>query len=143
MILLLCAACTTWLFGATNPPVACCSPGYSDTITAPLPAVKYLALGDSYTIGQSVAVNDRFPMQAVTLLRGSGYNMADADIIATTGWTSGNLLHAIKDKPSTNPYDFVSLLIGVNNQFRGMSVDKYRLEFIALLKKSIILAGNP
>ncbi len=114
-----------------------------DTIAAPyLSQVRYLALGDSYTIGQSVAATDRFPIQAVSILRNSGYNVADADIIATTGWTTANLLNAVKNKHSASPYDFVSLLIGVNNQFRGTPVAGYKVEFTALLKKSIELAGN-
>ena len=118
-------------------------PSHRDTIAAPyLSQVRYLALGDSYTIGQSVAANERFPIQTVSILRNDGYNIADADIIATTGWTTTNLLNAIKDKHSATPYDFVSLLIGVNNQFRGMSFSNYKLEFSALLKKSIELAGN-
>ena len=114
-----------------------------DTSTAPFSkAVRYLALGDSYTIGQSVAATDRFPVQAVSILREAGFAAADADIIATTGWTTTNLLNALKNKPATQPYDFVSLLIGVNNQFRGTSIVSYKTEFTALLKKSIELAGN-
>lgn len=114
-----------------------------DTIAAPYFAeVRYLALGDSYTIGQSVALTDRFPIQAVSILRNSGYKIADADIIATTGWTTSNLLNAVKNKHSSTPYDFVSLLIGVNNQFRGMSITNYKVEFSALLKKAIELTGN-
>ena len=114
-----------------------------DTIAVPLaPAVTYLALGDSYTIGQSVAKSDRFPIQAVSMLRSAGYNMADAEIVATTGWTTGNLLQALKERELSEPYDFVSLLIGVNNQFRGSSVDRYRTEFTTLLRRSIRLAGN-
>lgn len=114
-----------------------------DTITTPLPrAFTYLALGDSYTIGQSVGVNDRFPMQAVSMLRTAGYNMADAEIVATTGWTTGNLLQALKERELSEPYDFVSLLIGVNNQFRGLPLDRYRAEFTTLLRRSIRLAGN-
>lgn len=114
-----------------------------DTLAAPLPrVVTYLALGDSYTIGQSVAIKDRFPIQAVSMLRRAGYNMADADILATTGWTTGNLLQALKKKELSASYDFVSLLIGVNNQFRGLPVDRYRTEFALLLRKSIQLAGN-
>ncbi|MBE7170386.1 MAG: SGNH/GDSL hydrolase family protein [Williamsia sp.] len=131
-----------FLFGTERAVPHAYSPS-GDTPNVPLPpAVTYLALGDSYTIGQSVGKDDRFPMQTVSMMRSAGYNMADADIIATTGWTTGNLLQALKEKDISASYDFVSLLIGVNNQFRGLPVDRYRAEFTALLRKSIRLAGN-
>ena len=147
-ILFLCVS-SSFLF-PSNTSLADSYRAVNDTIKGPkdtdaaagIPVVKYLALGDSYTIGQSVAVSDRFPIQAVSILRNSGYNVADADIIATTGWTTGNLLNAVKDKHSASPYDFVTLLIGVNNQFRGTSISSYKMEFSALLKKSIELTGN-
>ena len=134
-------AATLFVFSQQAPVLL--PPAAKDTITAPLPhTVTYLALGDSYTIGQSVAVSDRFPIQAVSMLRDSGYNMAEADIIATTGWTAGNLLQALKQREFAASYDFVSLLIGVNDQFRGIPVERYRVEFTALLRRSIQLAGN-
>ena len=102
----------------------------------------YLALGDSYTIGQSVPKNDRFPVQTVSLLRTAGYQVADAEIIATTGWTTANLQQAINETVFTHPYDMVSILIGVNDQYRGLQVPAYRQQFIALLKQAIQLAGN-
>lgn len=102
----------------------------------------YLALGDSYTIGQSVLETERFPVQTVAMLRTAGYKMAEAEIIATTGWTTANLLTALKTKTPAYAYDLVSLLIGVNNQYQGRSITKYRTEFTALLEKSILLAGN-
>ncbi len=102
----------------------------------------YLALGDSYTIGQSVAAPDRFPVQVVKMLNVSGHKMAKAEIIATTGWTTADLYDALKTKTSLLSYDVVSLLIGVNNQYQGLSLEEYRTEFTALLQRSIELAGN-
>ncbi|MEO6000872.1 MAG: GDSL-type esterase/lipase family protein [Chitinophagaceae bacterium] len=103
---------------------------------------RYLALGDSYTIGQSVKVNERYPVQIVESLRTAGYNISDAEIIATSGWTTRNLLVALKDKEAMPLYDMVTLLIGVNNQYQGGSIEEYRTEFISLLKKAIRFAGN-
>lgn len=102
----------------------------------------YLALGDSYTIGQSVAAPDRFPVQVVKMLNTSGYKMANAEIIATTGWTTADLYDALKTKTTLLSYDVVSLLIGVNNQYQGLPLAEYRTEFTALLQRSIELAGN-
>jgi len=103
---------------------------------------KYLALGDSYTIGQSVAATERYPVQATISLRTMGINMADAEIIATTGWTTQDLWGAIKDKPVNPSYDMVTLLIGVNNQYQGRSLSEYKTQFTALLQRSIGLAGG-
>ncbi|HEY4156270.1 MAG TPA: GDSL-type esterase/lipase family protein, partial [Puia sp.] len=105
-------------------------------------AHTYLALGDSYTIGAFVQVQDRYASQTVALLRAAGYPFQDPDIIATSGWTTTNLLNAIKNKTATVPYDVVTLLIGVNNQYQGGSEDNYRQEFTQLLKQSIQLAGD-
>lgn len=103
---------------------------------------KYLALGDSYTIGTSVSEADRYPVQTVALLRAQGINMADADIIATNGWTTADLITATKDKPLSTMYDAVSLLIGVNNQYQGRSFDEYKEQFTTLIKRSIQLANG-
>jgi lysophospholipase L1-like esterase len=126
-----------------------CSPGsllFADTLRnqamADTAVKHYLALGDSYTIGQSVKINERYPMQIAEKLRNEGYNIADPEIIATTGWTTGNLLKAVRDKPALPGYDVVSLLIGVNNQYQRRPMDEYRIEFTALLKKAIRFAGN-
>ena len=106
-------------------------------------AWSYLALGDSYTIGQSVGVTDRYPVQAVQLLRTSGHQGAkDPDIIATTGWTTGDLLNGLENAHKTSAYNIVSLLIGVNNQFQGRSQAEYKEQFTVLLQQSIVLAGN-
>lgn len=105
-------------------------------------AVRYLALGDSYTIGQSVAVADRWPVQLADTLRGLGYHAEEPQIIARTGWTTGELAAAIKSAAPDSTFSLVSLLIGVNNQYRGLSSEEYRLELRALLEQSISFAGN-
>jgi lysophospholipase L1-like esterase len=99
-------------------------------------------LGDSYTIGQSVSEPERYPVQAAGLLRGGGLNMKEPEIIAVTGWTTQNLLDAIAGKTATPSYDIVTLLIGVNNQYQGRSLDEYKLQFTTLLTQSIQLAGG-
>lgn len=104
---------------------------------------SYLALGDSYTIGQSVPVKDRYPLQAANALRNAGYSrLKDPEIIATSGWTTGDLLDALKDKSYMFPYDLVTLLIGVNNQYQQGSIQQYKLQFSSLLQKSIAFAGQ-
>jgi len=103
----------------------------------------YLALGDSYTIGQSVAVSERFPVQTVTMLNNLGVNFKQPEIIAQTGWTTDSLLFRLDGTPPLqNKYDIVTLLIGVNNQYQGRSIEEYRQQFITLLERSILYAGN-
>ena len=105
---------------------------------------KYLAMGDSYTIGVSVNEADRYPVQTVALLKAQGVTIADAEIIATNGWTTGDLIYAVKEKPVSDDYDAVSLLIGVNNQYQGRQLEEYRQQFTVLLQRSIQLAhGRP
>ena len=103
---------------------------------------SYLALGDSYTIGESVPANQNFPSQAIGLLRKNGYSFSDAVIVAKTGWTTDELVDGISKAELNKQYDFVSLLIGVNNQYRGKSMEEYANEFDELLKKAIGFAGN-
>ena len=105
------------------------------------PVKKWLALGDSYTIGQSVAVNDRFPAQTANLLKQSGINMTEPNYIATTGWTTNNLSNAIASQNPGN-YDVVSLLIGVNDQYQMRDTTGYRQRFTMLLDKAIQLANG-
>lgn len=108
------------------------------------PTWKYLALGDSYTIGQSVPEEERWPVVLTERLRADGGLLDDPNIIAMTGWTTGNLKAAIDYEEPTEEYDLVSLLIGVNNQFQGRTLDEYRTEFEELLNTSIRLAkGDP
>ncbi|MEO6582898.1 MAG: SGNH/GDSL hydrolase family protein [Ferruginibacter sp.] len=102
----------------------------------------YLALGDSYTIGQSVAEADRFPNKTVAILNNLGKNVSAPTIIATTGWTTTNLLATLQANPPSTNYSFVTLLIGVNNQFQGKSLDEYKTEFALLLQKAIQYAGG-
>jgi lysophospholipase L1-like esterase len=108
--------------------------------------IRLLALGDSYTIGHSVADDENFPNQAWHLLKNDSVDIVAPRIIATTGWTTDELENGIQTAhaidPLTPPYDFVTLLIGVNNQYRGRSVEDYKPEFEDLLKKAIVYAGN-
>lgn len=102
----------------------------------------YLALGDSYTIGEGVPVAENFPYQTIQLLRRSGHDFHAAEIVAKTGWTTDELQKGIDSTLLRKRYDMVSLLIGVNNQYRGRSVNQYGEEFESLLKQAIIFAGN-
>lgn len=102
----------------------------------------YLALGDSYTIGEQVLYTDNFPNQTVRLLRERGMEVADPLIIATTGWTTDELQAAINEHRLSETFSIVSLLIGVNNQYRGRTVENFREEFTALLEQSIHFANG-
>jgi lysophospholipase L1-like esterase len=103
----------------------------------------WLALGDSYTIGESVKENERYPVQAVRLLEKYNIYYDEPEIIARTGWTTSDLLNGMNVKKTAfQLYDLVTLSIGVNNQFQGRSQSEYKEEFLALLKRSIQLAGN-
>ena len=105
---------------------------------------NYLALGDSYTIGESVPASESFPVQAVKALREGGLSINDADIIAITGWTTGDLMNALKVPTPLPVYDIVTLLIGVNNQYQGKNRDDYKKEFSELFNRAVLLAGgNP
>ncbi len=105
--------------------------------------VTYLALGDSYTKGQSVPLGESFPYALSDSLNRETYiEMSETKVIAQTGWTTANLLNAIAEQSFTQPYDLVTLLIGVNNQYQGKSIAQYRTEFILCLQKAIELAGN-
>ncbi|WP_349263995.1 SGNH/GDSL hydrolase family protein [Longimicrobium sp.] len=104
--------------------------------------MKFLALGDSYTIGEGVAAADRWPVQLAALLREQGQDFAEPQIIARTGWTTDELSDAIDAADPRGPYDLVSLLIGVNNQYRGRGTEEYRAEFAGLLQRAIGFAGG-
>ncbi|GAB3830880.1 SGNH/GDSL hydrolase family protein [Hymenobacter jeollabukensis] len=115
------------------------------TGAAPTPApgggaVRYLALGDSYTIGQGVPAAERWPVQLAGLSGAAG--IQSPDIIAQTGWTTAELQQAIAASGNQKTYDLVSLLIGVNNQFRGQPLATYRTEFRQLLQTAIHFAGD-
>jgi lysophospholipase L1-like esterase len=104
--------------------------------------VKLLALGDSYTIGESVAASSRWPVQLVDSLQKRGVDCLQPRIIATTGWRTDNLKNAISKAKfkKDEVYNLVSLLIGVNNYYQGKSVESYAPEFEELLKTAIQLA---
>ncbi|KRG42310.1 lysophospholipase [Stenotrophomonas panacihumi] len=105
-------------------------------------AARFLALGDSYTIGEGVAEDGRWPAQLAALLRDEGIAMGTPDYIATTGWTTDELRAGIAAAAPVGPYALVSLGIGVNNQYRGWPLDTYRAEFAALLGQAIAFAGG-
>jgi lysophospholipase L1-like esterase len=103
----------------------------------------YLALGDSYTIGQSVRGSETYPAQTIALLEKQGANFHSPEIIATTGWTTADLQNAMDHhRFGFQTYDIVTLLIGVNNQYQQKSQSDYVVQFRELLQKAISLAGN-
>ena len=112
--------------------------------------LRWLALGDSYTIGEGVPEHARWPLQVVAALRAHGIAFAEPRLVATTGWTTDELAAAMDaaglappgDAAAPERFDVVSLLIGVNNQYRGRDVDDYRREFTGLLRRAIALAGD-
>ena len=105
--------------------------------------MRFLALGDSYTIGEGVAESDRWPVQLVRLLNERNIDVDDPVIIARTGWTTDELDRAIDQAEPKGGFDLVSLLIGVNNQYRGRSEKEYRAEFSGLLQRAIgFVDGN-
>jgi len=103
--------------------------------------IRYLALGDSYTICESVSTKDRWPNQLAKLLEAGGIQ-AEVTIIARTGWTTDELWQGMQAAEIQPPYELVSLLIGVNNQYRGYDIDEYREQFVFLLDKAIEYAGG-
>jgi lysophospholipase L1-like esterase len=104
--------------------------------------MRYLALGDSYTIGEGVAQHERWPVQLARLLQADGLRLAEVTLIAETGWTTAELMAGIEGACPTGEYELVTLLIGVNNQYRGLSRSEYRQEFAALLGQAVGFAGN-
>lgn len=102
----------------------------------------FLSLGDSYTIGESVPLHESFPYQALQLLRNKGLHFHAPEIVAKTGWTTFELAEHILHTKLDEHYDFVTLLIGVNNQYRGLSVEDYATDFEFLLKKAIHFAAE-
>lgn len=103
---------------------------------------RYLSLGDSYTIGESVAPEERWSVILTELLRKSNITIANPEIIAQTGWTTADLMEGIKSRNPKGPYNLVSVLIGVNNQYRGQSTERYRTELRELLQQTIGFAGG-
>lgn len=107
-----------------------------------VPALTYLALGDSYTIGESVAVKDRWPVQLADRLSKSGIAIKQPEIVAKTGWTTDELKDGIRNSTLESHYDIVSLLIGVNNQYRGRSVSEFAMQFNSLLDTCLQYSGG-
>ncbi|MGE8234329.1 MAG: SGNH/GDSL hydrolase family protein [Stenotrophomonas sp.] len=105
-------------------------------------STSYLALGDSYTIGEGVPQSGTWPFQLAAALRAQGIVLDDPQVIATTGWTTDELAAAIDAEAPQGPYALVSLLIGVNNQYRGRPLAEYRQQFEQLLQRAIALAGE-
>lgn len=105
-------------------------------------SISYLALGDSYTIGEAVSENQRWPVQLTEKLNEIGIRVEDPLIIAKTGWTTNELQNAIAEKNPGTDYDLVSLLIGVNNQYRGYPIDQYKKEFKELLLQAVAFADG-
>lgn len=122
------------------------NPPMQDTIIAdsssPKTNLGWLALGDSYTIGQSVGEAERFPAQTIDLLKAENLLFDAPEYIAITGWTTQNLLDGIAQQNPQGPYDVVSLLIGVNDQYQHFDTSGYRSRFTECLNKAIALAGN-
>jgi len=108
----------------------------------PTPVLSYLALGDSYTIGEGVPEDSRWPVQLARALREEGIALADPRVIARTGWTVDELEWGIDAAEPLGEWDFVSLAIGVNNQYRGRSAVSYRGEFHTLLKRALRFARD-
>ena len=109
--------------------------------------IRFLALGDSYTIGESVGEAERWPLQLADLIKASPgfagqYHRVDVDFVARTGWTTNELWNTIRQSPPQGPYDLVSLLVGVNDEYRGGSAEQYRQDFRFLLGKAISYAGG-
>ncbi|MEL4306711.1 SGNH/GDSL hydrolase family protein [Joostella sp. CR20] len=105
-------------------------------------SLNYLALGDSYTIGESVCESCSFPIQLMAKIAEDYNAKVNLEVIAKTGWTTSNLIQAIKDEKPTANFDLVTLLIGVNNQYQGKDFSLYEEDFPALLQKAIQLASG-
>ncbi len=123
--------------------VSACSSPAEPALRTPTAAgeQRYLALGDSYTIGEGVAEAERWPVQLSAALRAQGLPVAPPQIVARTGWTTDELAAALDAAEPQGPFDLVTLLIGVNNQYRGRSVAEYQAQFRALLVRAIGYAG--
>jgi lysophospholipase L1-like esterase len=115
---------------------------FSTAARHPLSAARFLALGDSYTIGEGVERSERWPALLTEALRGAGVALAAPEIIARTGWTTWELDAAIDEARPRGPYELVTLLIGVNDQYRGEPVAAYEPRFDGLLERAIGFAGG-
>ena len=103
---------------------------------------RYLALGDSYTIGEGVSDQECWPNQLAQLLRARDIEIATVHIVARTAWTTDELSDAIDAEGPKGPYDLVTLLIGVNDQYRSRPVEPFATEFNQLLRRAKKFSGN-
>jgi lysophospholipase L1-like esterase len=106
-------------------------------------SLSFLALGDSYTVGEGVTERDGWPSRLVARLRITGTGIDDPRVIARTGWTTDEILAAVREERVTDQFDLVTLLAGVNDQFRGLGVERYRQSFDRLLHTAVGLAKLP
>jgi lysophospholipase L1-like esterase len=104
--------------------------------------LQFLALGDSYTIGESVPEMERWPVQLAAMMSRRGVHPGTPWIIARTGWTTDELAAAIAEQKPEASFQLVTLLIGVNNQYRGRDVENFREEFRSLLQQAVVFAGG-
>lgn len=118
--------------------------GFCQSPRATTDSLKYLALGDSYTVGRFVPTAQSFPYQLVVSLKNKGIYAATPVVLAQNGWRTDELLKGIGDPAQHGTFDIVTLLIGVNNQYQQKSHDTYQTEFAQILNAAIIMAkGNP
>ena len=103
---------------------------------------RFLALGDSYTIGEGVAAGERWPAQLAARLRAEGAPVGDPEIVAVTGWTTDELAAGIDQAAPQGAYDLVTLLVGVNDQYRHRALHTYEAGFATLLERAIVFAGG-
>ena len=133
----------TWILVAVSVLLsACASSADHKSRGNPTAPFKYLALGDSYTIGQSVDLSERWPAQLVARLKTVGFRDIEIVYRARTGWTTGDLLAELERNAPTETFDMVSLLIGVNNQYRRIDIDVYKRDVQALISKAAAFAGG-
>ncbi len=115
----------------------------TEKTTTMLDTLHYLALGDSYTIGEAVPKAECFPYQLAGWLNAESLNVPPPTIVAATGWTTDNLIDAIsRSDIHAKKYDFVTLLIGVNDQYQHLSIDNYQTKFAEVLNTAISFANN-
>lgn len=119
-----------------------CQPQQKPLENADIEPVSYLALGDSYTIGTGIEVDNSYPYQLADTLRAKGITVDTTHIIATNGWTTTDLKKGISENTPDSAFNLVSLLIGVNNQYQWLDIELYRTEFRELLEQSIEFAGG-
>jgi len=143
IILITLASLTGCTKKTVNKPSATTNTTNSNTTMTTVDSLNYLALGDSYTIGEAVPQSQSYPYQLVNSLNTHSFTVKPPTIIATTGWTTDDLIDAIS-KSSIHPkkYDFVTLLIGVNDQYQQLSQDNYKIKFAEVLNTAITFANG-